>query len=88
MNPQKFLERFKEISFTLPTVEPSIGPSGARQNIKIFDAIQNYGNNLQSGQFNHTQYGNNPYLGNLASDYNNPFQFLLNTTANYRNMGN
>ena len=87
MNAQKFLERFKEISFTLPTVDPSIGPSGARPNVKVFDEIQNYGTNVLSGQYNHTQYGNNPYLGDLAPDYNNPFQFLLNTRGNYSNMG-
>jgi hypothetical protein len=88
INPQQFLSRFRELSFTLPTVDPSIGPSGARRTVKIPEVIQNYGKDLVSGQFNHTQYGNNPYLGNLGQQYNNPSEMLLNTKANYRNMGN
>jgi len=95
INPQQFLSRFRELSFTLPTVDPSIGPSGARRTVKIPEAIQNYGKDLVSGQFNHTQYQDRPYMGNIPEVKErterikrNPIQLLLNTDANYMNRGN
>jgi hypothetical protein len=92
MNPQEFLNRFKHLSFTLPTIDPT---TGARKTVKIPEVIGNYLNDLQSGQFNHTQYKDRPYMGTIPEVKerterikNNPFELLLNTDANYMNMGN
>ena len=79
---QKFLNDFKDNIHYLGTV-------------RIPSAIQDYANNLSSGQYNHTQpktripLVNKPYMGDFASqEFNNPLQNLLNPRWNYSNMGN
>ena len=98
MNPQEFLDRFKHLSFTLPTIDPatrdgSLLPS--RKTINISETLGNYINDLRSGQFNHTQYQDRPYMGSIPEVKErtemikrNPFQLLLNTDANYKNLPN
>ena len=68
MNPQEFLNRFRHLSFTLPTIDPATGDGSllpSRKTIKIPEAIGNYVNDLRSGQFNHTQYQDRPYMGSI-----------------------
>ena len=73
---QKFLNDFKDNLYYLGAV-------------RIPTAIQNYANDLSSGQYNHRQFEDRPYIGDFASqEFNNPLQNLLNTRWNYNNMGN
>ena len=101
MNPQEFLNRFRHLSFTLPTIDPATGDGSllpSRKTINIPEALGNYINDLRSGQFNHTQYQDRPYMGSIPEVKErtemikrNPFQFLdklLNEDTNYKNLPN